>query len=134
MKFTKTKLSLALIATSVISAPFAMANDSDLASALTDGKLSANFNLRYESVEQDNAAKDAKAFTLRTRLTIELALSTVSLQLLNLKILRHWLMTIKMLSGTAMNILSWQIQITPSLTKAILLIRRANYQVRLVVR
>ena len=68
MKFTKTKLSLALIATSVISAPFAMAKDSDLAPALTDGKLSANFNLRYESVEQDNAAKDAKAFTLRTRL------------------------------------------------------------------
>ena len=64
MKFTKTKLSLALIATSVISAPFAMANDSDLASALTDGKLSANVNLRYESVEQNNAAKDADALTL----------------------------------------------------------------------
>jgi hypothetical protein len=68
MKFTKTKLSLALIATSIISAPFAFATDSDLASALTDGKLSANFNLRYENVEQDNAAKDADAFTLRTRL------------------------------------------------------------------
>jgi hypothetical protein len=68
MKFTKTKLSLALIATSIISAPFAFASDSDLASALTDGKLSANFNLRYENVEQDNAAKDADAFTLRTRL------------------------------------------------------------------
>ena len=68
MKFTKTKLSLALIATSVISASSAFAADSDLASALTDGKLSANFNLRYEAVEQDNAAKDADAFTLRTRL------------------------------------------------------------------
>jgi len=68
MKFTKTKLSLALIATSIISAPFAFAVDSDIASALTDGKLSANFNLRYENVEQDNAAKDADALTLRTRL------------------------------------------------------------------
>jgi len=68
MKFSKTKLSLALIATSIISAPSAFANDSDLASALTDGKLSANFNLRYEAVEQDNAAKDADALTLRTRL------------------------------------------------------------------
>jgi hypothetical protein len=68
MNFTKTKLSLALIATSVISAPFAMAEDSDLTSALTHGKLSANFNLRYEAVEQDNTAKNADAFTLRTRL------------------------------------------------------------------
>lgn len=68
MKFTKTKLSLALVASSIISAPLAFAGDSTLASALTDGKLSANFNLRYESVEQDNAAKDADAFTLRTRL------------------------------------------------------------------
>jgi len=68
MKFSKTKLSLALIATSIISAPSVFANDSDLASALTNGKLSANFNLRYEAVEQDNAAKDADALTLRTRL------------------------------------------------------------------
>lgn len=68
MKFTKTKLSLALIATSIISGTSAFAADTDLTSALTDGKLSANFNLRYESVEQDNAAKDADAFTLRTRL------------------------------------------------------------------
>jgi len=68
MKFSKTKISLALIATSIISAPSVFANDSDLASALTNGKLSANFNLRYEAVEQDNAAKDADALTLRTRL------------------------------------------------------------------
>ena len=68
MKLTKTKLSLALITASVISVPFAIADDSNLASVLTDGKLSANVNLRYESVEQNNAAKDADALTLRTRL------------------------------------------------------------------
>lgn len=66
MKFTKTKLSLALIATSIISAPSSFAGNAS--SVLTDGKLSANFNLRYEAVEQDNAAKDADALTLRTRL------------------------------------------------------------------
>jgi hypothetical protein len=68
MKFTQTTLSLPLIATSVISAPFTMADDSDLASALINGKVSANFNLRYEAIEQDNTPKDADAFTLRTRL------------------------------------------------------------------
>lgn len=67
MKFTKTKLSLSLIATSILSASFAMADDSSLASALTDGELSINANLRYESVEQKNAVKNADALTLRTR-------------------------------------------------------------------
>ena len=37
--------------------------------ALVNGKASANLNLRYETVSQDNAKKDADAFTLRTRLT-----------------------------------------------------------------
>ena len=37
--------------------------------ALINGKTSANLNLRYENVSQDNALKDADAFTLRTRLT-----------------------------------------------------------------
>lgn len=62
------KFALSLLATALLSAPSAFAENSDLASALTDGKLSANFNLRYETVEQDNAAKDADALTLRTRL------------------------------------------------------------------
>jgi hypothetical protein len=52
--------------TPVILSTFAA--DSDLTLALTDGKLLANLNLRYESVAQDNAAKDANALTLRTRL------------------------------------------------------------------
>jgi hypothetical protein len=37
--------------------------------ALSSGKASADFNLRYEDVSQDNAVKDASAFTLRTRLS-----------------------------------------------------------------
>jgi len=46
-----------------------MADDSDLASALINGKVSANFNLRYEAVEQDNTAKNADAFTLGYQLS-----------------------------------------------------------------
>jgi len=62
------KFALSLVTAAILSAPSAFAAESDLGTALTDGKLSANFNLRYEGVEQDNAAKDADAFTLRTRL------------------------------------------------------------------
>lgn len=59
---------LSLVTAAILSAPAAFAADSDLTSALTDGKLSANFNLRYEGVEQDNTLKDADALTLRTRI------------------------------------------------------------------
>ncbi len=62
------KFAISLVAAAILSAPSAFAADSNIGSALTDGKLSANFNLRYEGVEQDNDAKDADAFTLRTRL------------------------------------------------------------------
>jgi hypothetical protein len=41
--------------------------------AITDGKTKVNMNLRYETVNQDNALKDADAFTLRTRLTYQTA-------------------------------------------------------------
>ena len=58
---------LSLLTAAILAAPAAFAADSDLTSALTDGKLSANLNLRYEGVEQDNALKDANALTLRTR-------------------------------------------------------------------
>jgi hypothetical protein len=37
--------------------------------ALVNGKTSANVNLRYETVDQDNARKESDALTLRTRLT-----------------------------------------------------------------
>jgi len=39
-------------------------------SFISDGIFAANFNLRYESVEQDNALEDAVALTLRSRLTL----------------------------------------------------------------
>jgi hypothetical protein len=39
-----------------------------LTEALTGGKASVDMRLRYESVDQDNALKDADAITLRTRL------------------------------------------------------------------
>ena len=39
----------------------------DITTALTTGKVSADFNLRYEDVSQDNALKDASALTLRSR-------------------------------------------------------------------
>jgi len=41
---------------------------STFTNALTKGKASIDLRLRYESVEQNNALKDAKALTLRTRL------------------------------------------------------------------
>ncbi|MFC6804647.1 hypothetical protein ACFQE2_02705 [Methylophaga thalassica] len=44
-----------------------MADDS-FYDALTAGKVSFSARLRYESVEQDNALKDADAVTLRTTL------------------------------------------------------------------
>ncbi|RLU02357.1 MAG: hypothetical protein D9N11_09675, partial [Ketobacter sp.] len=44
----------------------AMAADA-FAEALTSGKASGDFRLRYESVEQDNTLKDAEALTLRSR-------------------------------------------------------------------
>ncbi len=44
-------------------------NSNSVTQALVNGKTSANLNMRYEAVEQDNVLKDAKAFTLRTRLT-----------------------------------------------------------------
>ena len=39
--------------------------------ALTTGKASVNLNLRYESVEQENALADASALTLRTLLAYD---------------------------------------------------------------
>mgnify|MGYP000141462422 CR=1 FL=1 len=49
------------------SASVAMADS--ITEALINGKMSANLNLRYENVSQDNALKDADALTLRTRVT-----------------------------------------------------------------
>lgn len=46
-----------------------MAFGDSITDALINGKSSVNLNLRYETVDQDNALKDADALTIRTRLT-----------------------------------------------------------------
>ncbi|MBV1933804.1 MAG: hypothetical protein KUG59_03880, partial [Parvibaculaceae bacterium] len=46
----------------------AMAQDDDLAKALTEGDISLDVRYRYETVEQDGFANDATASTLRTKL------------------------------------------------------------------
>ena len=57
-----------MLLSSAILVVSANALSTTLDKAFTKGKLYADFNLRYESVDQDNALKDADALTLRTRL------------------------------------------------------------------
>ena len=79
MKLTKTKLPLALIAASVFSAPFVMADDASFNSgvkkSLADSKVKVSFRARYEGVEENGANgapdKDATALTLKSRITIK---------------------------------------------------------------
>jgi len=66
MTLNKVALTLLAILAGTCSSA-AIANS--ITEALTNGKTSANLNLRYENVSQDNAKKDADALTLRTRLT-----------------------------------------------------------------
>lgn len=72
MKPSKIALCLSTILLSS-SASIAMAGSvtDSITDALINGKTSANLNLRYENVSQDNALKDADALTLRTRVTYE---------------------------------------------------------------
>jgi len=67
----KIALSLSIaLAASQSSLAFAQAVETNsITEALVKGKTNLDANLRHETVEQDNALKDAKAFTLRTRLT-----------------------------------------------------------------
>jgi hypothetical protein len=48
-----------------------MAYAKEFTEALTSGKASVNFNLRYEGVDQENALEDASALTLRTLLAYD---------------------------------------------------------------
>lgn len=69
----KTSLMFMLVSMMVASAilpSISFAND-DAYAALTSGKATVDLDLRYEDVSQDNAVKDAQAFTLRTRLGYE---------------------------------------------------------------
>ena len=61
------KVSQAILSTLTLSllSPLALAGD--------EGKATLDFRLRYEAVDQDNAAKDADALTLRTRLNYKTA-------------------------------------------------------------
>jgi hypothetical protein len=65
-------LSIALVGSysSIVFAESTTTNSS-IAEAVTNGKTKINLNLRYETVDQNNALKDANALTLRTRLTYE---------------------------------------------------------------
>ncbi|MFT7417112.1 MAG: hypothetical protein ACI9DS_002264, partial [Glaciecola sp.] len=67
-KYKKSTLSIALIMAlvGVASSQSTLANS--VTEALITGTASADIRLRYEDVKQDNAAKDASALTLRTRL------------------------------------------------------------------
>lgn len=53
---------------SVLFVPQAQAEQDNLLEAITEGNVSFSARMRYESVEQDNALKDADALTLRTTL------------------------------------------------------------------
>ncbi|MFD2166845.1 alginate export family protein [Thalassotalea euphylliae] len=67
MKLNKiSKVLLPLVAASVLAPTVAYA-------ANNESKATIDFRLRYESVEQDNALKDADALTLRTRLNFTTA-------------------------------------------------------------
>lgn len=50
-------------------AVYAETDNTSITEAIMKGKADINLNIRYETVDQDNALKDADAITLRTRLT-----------------------------------------------------------------
>ena len=72
-KMNKHAISVALATAFIGSATSQMAFAEGITDALTSGKASVNLNLRYESVEQDNALEDASALTLRTLLAYDTA-------------------------------------------------------------
>lgn len=60
------KKSINLLTVSVLTALCSQVWANDIHDALSDSTAYADFNLRYEGVDQDNALKDASALTLRT--------------------------------------------------------------------
>ncbi|MDO6712450.1 alginate export family protein [Aliiglaciecola sp. 2_MG-2023] len=70
---TKKTLNVA-VAVALLSVSSASVNaEESIAKAMTSGTAGVNFNLRYESVDQDNAVEDASALTLRTLLSYKSA-------------------------------------------------------------
>lgn len=62
----KSILTTGLFILSIYQAPLSSAQ---IEAALTEGTVSGNFNLRYESVDQDNLLEDAQALTLSSKLS-----------------------------------------------------------------
>ena len=67
--YTATTLMASFIGTFSMTA--AAAEQDSFIEALTGGKVSFSARARYEAVEQDNALKDADAFTVRSTLGYE---------------------------------------------------------------
>jgi hypothetical protein len=59
--------SACILSALVVGTP-ALASEHSLHDAVSNGEVSGDVRLRYESVDQDNALKDADALTIRTRL------------------------------------------------------------------
>jgi hypothetical protein len=70
-KINKYANSMALATLIIGSATSQIVFAGGLTEAMTSGKASVNFNLRYEDVEQDNALEDASTVTLRTLLAYD---------------------------------------------------------------
>ena len=70
-KLKESAVSMALATTIIGIMTSQMACADEFTEALTSGKASVKLNLRYESVEQDNALQNASALTLRTLLAYE---------------------------------------------------------------
>lgn len=68
MQFNKNDALKMSVLASLVSISITGTAQASIYEALAGGKAFANFNLRYEGVEQDNALRDADAFTFRTRL------------------------------------------------------------------
>lgn len=75
MPYLKKSITLALLSTglSTLTVMPVQAEEDTFFNALTGGKISFSARARYESVEQDNALKDANAFTVRSTLGYETA-------------------------------------------------------------
>lgn len=65
---TQLKTSFSLVAMALVAS---FSSHADVFEALSQTKASVDFNLRYESVDQDNALANADALTLRTRLGLK---------------------------------------------------------------
>lgn len=63
------------VATAMLTSPafFGSASASTIAEALTGGNAYGDFRLRYETVKQDNGARDADALTVRSRLGYQIS-------------------------------------------------------------